>query len=192
MQKYVKQHFYGADFRTTSLPSYKDACVFSSEDNNRTHLTEQHGKAVPFNFALHEKDLCQKTDSEMSGIVQNGSVIASNELSPSHLSTHVNSRETTASNIKQKLSTNAPGESEKATLFMFHGVGGSADVFKAQIEYFTSQGHEVIAPDLIGHGYSPAPKKKSEYMFKDILLDIYIIFDMYCKQHNIVIGHSYG
>lgn len=36
------------------------------------------------------------------------------------------------------------------TLFFIHGVGGSADIWNAQLEFFSSLGLEVIAPDLIG------------------------------------------
>ena len=37
-----------------------------------------------------------------------------------------------------------------ATLFFIHGVGGSADIWNAQLNFFASLGLEVIAPDLIG------------------------------------------
>lgn len=36
------------------------------------------------------------------------------------------------------------------TLFFIHGVGGSSDIWNAQMEFFTSLDLEVIAPDLIG------------------------------------------
>jgi hypothetical protein len=36
------------------------------------------------------------------------------------------------------------------TLFFIHGVGGSADIWNAQLTFFASLGVEVIAPDLIG------------------------------------------
>ena len=77
-------------------------------------------------------------------------------------------------------------------LFLLHGVGGSADIWQAQMEYFASEGYEVIAPDLIGHGFSNTPDKPSAYHFNEIQEDILILFDMYCKPENIVIGHSYG
>lgn len=77
-------------------------------------------------------------------------------------------------------------------IFFIHGVGGSANVWKSQIDYFGAAGYEIIAPDLIGHGFSCAPRESKAYRFVEILLDIYVIFDKYCKQRNIVIGHSYG
>ncbi|CAH1797484.1 unnamed protein product [Owenia fusiformis] len=79
-----------------------------------------------------------------------------------------------------------------AVLFFFHGVGGSADVWKPQVDYFRKEGYEIIVPDLLGHGYSQAPKTQSAYHFKELTKDIVAIFDRYCKRRNVIIGHSYG
>ena len=77
-------------------------------------------------------------------------------------------------------------------LFFFHGVGGSSDIWQTQINYFSSLGFEIVAPDLIGHGMSEVPLKKKAYHFREILADVIAIFDRYCKKKNLVIGHSYG
>ena len=77
-------------------------------------------------------------------------------------------------------------------IFFIHGVGGSANVWKSQIDYFGAAGYEVIAPDLIGHGLSGAPRETDAYSFREILLDMFMIFDLYCKRRNVVIAHSYG
>ena len=37
------------------------------------------------------------------------------------------------------------------------GVGGSADSWQNQLTFFSSLGYEVIAPDLLGHGFSSTP-----------------------------------
>lgn len=79
-----------------------------------------------------------------------------------------------------------------ATLFFIHGVGGSADVWNAQTDFFSSMGLEVIAPDLIGHGFSCTPDNKKAYHFSEILTDMEAVFDKYCKRQNILVGHSYG
>ena len=78
------------------------------------------------------------------------------------------------------------------TLFFIHGVGGSADIWNAQIDFFANLGLEVIAPDLIGHGFSQSPDNQRMYHFNEILADLETLFDKYCKRQNIVIGHSYG
>lgn len=78
------------------------------------------------------------------------------------------------------------------TLFFLHGVGGSADIWNAQIDFFSQLGVEIIAPDLVGHGLSPAPQEQRAYHFKEILADLEAVFDKYCKRNNVIIGHSYG
>ncbi|XP_076444346.1 uncharacterized protein LOC143282547 [Babylonia areolata] len=77
-------------------------------------------------------------------------------------------------------------------LFFFHGVGGSSDVWQAQIRYFAKEGYEIIAPDMIGHGMSCTPRDAKSYHFLETAADMEEIFDKYCKKRNIVIGHSYG
>ena len=78
------------------------------------------------------------------------------------------------------------------TLFFIHGVGGCAEVWNAQMQFFADLGTEVIAPDLIGHGYSCGPDTPRAYHFTEILADIEAIFDKFCKKQNVIIGHSYG
>ncbi|OWF43147.1 Abhydrolase domain-containing protein 8 [Mizuhopecten yessoensis] len=77
-------------------------------------------------------------------------------------------------------------------LFFIHGVGGSSDVWKSQIDYFASLGYEIVCPDMIGHGLSCAPDRQQAYHFDEILADIDEIFDKYCKRKNVIVGHSYG
>ena len=83
-------------------------------------------------------------------------------------------------------------KNQDLALFFFHGVGGSSDIWCAQTKYFTHLGLEVIVPDLIGHGFSCAPKQAKAYHFKEIAADLEILFDKLCKRKNIIIGHSYG
>lgn len=78
------------------------------------------------------------------------------------------------------------------TLFFIHGVGGSAEIWNAQLDFFASLGIEVVAPDLLGHGFSSCPNKAKDYSFNEILADVEAVFDKYCKRQNIVIAHSYG
>ncbi|CAL1526442.1 unnamed protein product [Lymnaea stagnalis] len=77
-------------------------------------------------------------------------------------------------------------------LFFIHGVGGSSDVWYSQAQYFANLGYEVVIPDLIGHGFSFAPRNAKAYHFKEIAADLEEVFDKYCKRRNIIIGHSYG
>ena len=79
-----------------------------------------------------------------------------------------------------------------AVVFFIHGVGGCADIWKSQMDYFGRKGYEIIAPDLIGHGFSCAPDDPSAYCFEEIAKDTLAIFDTYGKKRNVVVGHSYG
>ena len=78
------------------------------------------------------------------------------------------------------------------TIFFIHGVGGSADIWNAQIDLFASLGLEVIAPDLMGHGFSRCSDNARDYHFNEILADMEALFDKYCKKQNIIVAHSYG
>lgn len=57
-------------------------------------------------------------------------------------------------------------------------------------------GFEVIAPDMLGHGFSSAPDKASAYTFQNLLNHTIAVFDHYIGADSlkkcIVIGHSYG
>ena len=79
-----------------------------------------------------------------------------------------------------------------AVLFFFHGVGGSSTVWQAQVDFFRSQGYELVLMDMIGHGLSDAPDDPSAYEFREIALDALAVFDLHAKRKNVIIGHSYG
>ncbi|XP_068599268.1 protein ABHD8 [Brachionichthys hirsutus] len=77
-------------------------------------------------------------------------------------------------------------------LFFIHGVGGSLDIWGSQLDFFSKQGYEVIAADLVGHGSSSAPQVAAAYTFYALAEDMRIIFKRYARKRNILIGHSYG
>lgn len=81
---------------------------------------------------------------------------------------------------------------EHTVIFFIHGVGGSSAVWQAQAEHFMREGYEVVLPDLIGHGFSCAPEDPLSYHFQEIAADLLVIFDLYCKMKNMIVGHSYG
>lgn len=77
-------------------------------------------------------------------------------------------------------------------IFLLHGVGGSADIWRTQKDFFVNKGYQIVIPELIGHGHSFAPKNPDDYMFKEIAQDLLLIFDQYCKEINFIVAHSYG
>lgn len=83
--------------------------------------------------------------------------------------------------------------SNKIVMFFLHGVGGCADVWHKQIEYFSKLGYAVVAPDFLGHGGSSAPRDPSSYDFSELSHDMFAVFDRYrSEKKNILVGHSYG
>lgn len=77
-------------------------------------------------------------------------------------------------------------------IFFLHGVGGSADLWYEQLQYFCKAGYEVVAPDLLGHGQSSAPNNSADYEFSELSYDLIYLFDHYHKKRNVLVGHSYG
>ncbi|XP_010157717.1 PREDICTED: abhydrolase domain-containing protein 8, partial [Eurypyga helias] len=51
----------------------------------------------------------------------------------------------------KKQITSCKGTHSDVVLFFIHGVGGSLDIWKEQLDFFTKLGYEVVAPDLAGH-----------------------------------------
>ena len=77
-------------------------------------------------------------------------------------------------------------------LFFIHGVGGSAQMWEPQIQYFLFEGYEIITFDLLGHGLSTKPNNYESYYFMELAQDVLAVFDRFHKKKNVLIGHSYG
>ncbi|NXH15811.1 ABHD8 protein, partial [Bucco capensis] len=92
----------------------------------------------------------------------------------------------------QKQITSCKGTHSDVVLFFIHGVGGSLDIWKEQLDFFSKLGYEVVAPDLAGHGCSSAPQIAAAYTFYALAEDMRAVFKHYAKKRNILIGHSYG
>jgi len=88
--------------------------------------------------------------------------------------------------------TSSPG----VTVFLIHGVAGSVEVWRLQIESLLAENsvQKIVAVDLIGHGRSSAPHDRQAYQFEEIALDVTALFTQFRSDSdsNIVIGHSYG
>ncbi|KFQ22529.1 Abhydrolase domain-containing protein 8, partial [Merops nubicus] len=55
----------------------------------------------------------------------------------------------------KKQITSCKGTHGDVVLFFIHGVGGSLDIWKEQLDFFTKLGYEVVAPDLGGQSLPP-------------------------------------
>ena len=81
---------------------------------------------------------------------------------------------------------------EDKTVFFFHGVGGSAEIWRKQMTFFHIRGYRTVAPDLLGHGESSKPYRTSAYSFNNLGRDMLKIYDLFQGKRNILVGHSYG
>ena len=52
----------------------------------------------------------------------------------------------------------------------------------------------VVAPDMLGHGFSACPDSSKAYTFSRLFKDVLAIFDAYVPEERwaVVFGHSYG
>ncbi|KFO54692.1 Abhydrolase domain-containing protein 8, partial [Corvus brachyrhynchos] len=100
----------------------------------------------------------------------------------------------------KKRITSCKGTHGDVVLFFIHGVGGSLDIWKEQLEFFSKLGYEVVAPDLAGHGCSSAPPPGAAPTLLGFQFWGYLespqcpwgAFKHCPKKRNIPIGHSYG
>lgn len=102
-----------------------------------------------------------------------------------------NPKRTVVIDCERKISA-CKGTHPDVVLFFIHGVGGSLDIWRNQLEFFTKQGYETVAVDLVGHGASSAPQIAAAYTFYALAEDIRLIFRRYARKRNVLIGHSYG
>ncbi|XP_069505043.1 protein ABHD8 [Ambystoma mexicanum] len=100
-------------------------------------------------------------------------------------------KKTITIDCKKKV-TSCKGTHSDVVLFFIHGVGGSLDIWKEQLDFFSKLGYEVVAPDLAGHGASSGPQIAAAYTFYALAEDMRSIFKRYAKKRNILVGHSYG
>lgn len=81
-------------------------------------------------------------------------------------------------------------------VFLLHGIGSSAEVWWDVLQCLVCAGYEIVAPDMLGHGYSSVPDCAKAYSFSNLLKDTISIFDKYVSntelEQCIVIGHSFG
>ena len=160
-----------------------------STDNqfSNSSLSQENDQAEPNKTHVFERSVtARNVDIELDD-----STSAAEKPSGNDVDTKQNCTSNSQSR-KVRMQTHNPSTQSAAVLFFIHGVGGSVDVWKQQLDYFSSKGFEVVCPDLIGHGFSAAPHNPKDYSFEEISVDLLIIFDMFCKKQNVVIGHSYG
>jgi len=84
---------------------------------------------------------------------------------------------------------------KKPTIVFLHGFGSSAEVFEHQLQYFSSLGYPCIAPDMLGHGMSSAPRRPRDYHFSKLLKDLDAVLHYYAFKPGekcVLVAHNYG
>lgn len=83
----------------------------------------------------------------------------------------------------------------KPTIVFLHGFGSSAEIFEHQLQYFSSLGYPCIAPDMLGHGLSSAPRRSRDYHFGKLLKDLDAVLHHYAFKPGekcVLVAHNYG
>ena len=82
----------------------------------------------------------------------------------------------------------------KPVLYFIHGAGESSESWRHISQYFACLHYEVVAVDLLGHGYSSTPTTEKSYTFRKLLGDVIRVFDehVYSGKKAVIIGHGYG
>ncbi|KRT83444.1 hydrolase [Oryctes borbonicus] len=105
-----------------------------------------------------------------------------------------NNKDIIVGQLKTMCSHKNNGKS-KPLVMLLHGIGSTADVWWNIIYNLHGRGYEIIAPDMLGHGFSSAPNIIGAYKFKNLLRNSLQIFDYYVASEErkaIIIGHSFG
>lgn len=66
----------------------------------------------------------------------------------------------------------APKNFNSLYILFLHGFPSTSYAWRHQISFFTSSGHGIIAPDLLGFGQSSKPSGLEMYKGKDMATDI--------------------
>jgi pimeloyl-ACP methyl ester carboxylesterase len=119
----------------------------------------------------------------------------------------VNTVSATSNDISDQKSTHSKqsrsGDSDSdkvTTVFFIHGAGGRAEQWLELIKLFMHEcpHYHLVALDLAGHGRSWKPAAETDtgtdtvYTTASFVADVIAVFDQYCTDTNIIVGHSMG
>jgi len=85
-----------------------------------------------------------------------------------------------------------PSAIGKPTILFLHGFPSTHRDWASQINYFSSKGYGVIAPDLLGYGDTSAPDDVQQYKLSDMAQDIIDILNDLNVDKVIGVGHDWG
>mmetsp|Transcript_2448 Transcript_2448/g.2734 ORF Transcript_2448/g.2734 Transcript_2448/m.2734 type:complete len:277 (-) Transcript_2448:23-853(-) len=77
------------------------------------------------------------------------------------------------------------------TIFFVHGLGGRADQWRHQEQYYKEK-MNVCVFSFLGHAGSERPMVWDQYAFSDFVNELKAIYTKYKTEDNIIVAHSYG
>ena len=75
---------------------------------------------------------------------------------------------------------------------LLHGFTGYGGSWATQAEAFSAAGYRVLAPDLLGHGSSPAPARPDRYRMERAAGDLSALLEANTDDHVHLLGYSMG
>lgn len=128
--------------------------------------------------------------------IKNGSKDYQSVRVQNNLSEEVTLRTKNKKTDRKKCTHLHSDKKKKPVVLFLHGIGSSAEIWWDILQCLVCAGYEVLAPDMLGHGYSSVPNCAKAYTFTNLLKDTLAIFDKYISSTEsdqcIIIGHSFG
>ncbi|CAF1629986.1 unnamed protein product [Didymodactylos carnosus] len=80
----------------------------------------------------------------------------------------------------------------KPTILFLHGFPSSFHSWRHQVEYFSRQGYDCLAPNMMGYGKTYSPLSTHEYKSKSMVEHLIALLNHLQVNRIIVIGHDWG
>jgi pimeloyl-ACP methyl ester carboxylesterase len=80
----------------------------------------------------------------------------------------------------------------KPTIVFLHGFPSSFHSWRHQLKYFSRQGYDCLAPNMMGYGKTYSPLDKDQYKFKSMVEHLIALLNHLHVNNVIVIGHDWG
>ncbi len=90
------------------------------------------------------------------------------------------------------LSVLTAGDVNGPAVVLLHGFPEEAKAWMEEIQFLSSKGYFVIAPDQRGYGKSDKPQSISDYRLEILGEDIISLMDYFKKERAYLIGHDWG
>ncbi|KAI2614301.1 alpha/beta-hydrolase [Hypoxylon fragiforme] len=86
-----------------------------------------------------------------------------------------------------------PSSKPKGTVLLLHGFPSLPYDWRYQVSLFTSLGYQVIAPYMLGYGYTSSPSEVAEFSFKRQSDDLASLLDQLVPSEQVILGgHDWG